>query len=129
MNTVYYLGAGANAESIPVANQLNKTFESIQKVRLISNGRQRRPSEDENALRDFFVSYYPTIKQHPTNDIFAKKLFLRGPESDLNTLKKWLVVFFNFLEYSKPIDDKYIKFFASVIQLDNNKINLQKTLE
>lgn len=117
---VYLLGAGASADCIPVVNQFNKTFFSIVKLRLIDNDQTRRPNNGESDLRNGFVTYSTFLKPHPTVDILAKKYFLQNKKTELLNLKKWVTVFINFLEYSRPPDERYTKFLASLLKLNQD---------
>ena len=117
----YLLGAGASADCIPIVSKFIKTYESIINIELLKGG---NPFKGYTGLRDNFrdnfSSYFSTIKPHPTIDIYAKKLFLKKDYRCLNQLKKWLIVFFNLLQYSRPIDERYTKFFASILTTKEN---------
>jgi len=115
--TTYLLGAGASAYCIPIVEEFHETYRSILNIQLLRSGRIIPTlTELSGAFKGYLRSYYPTLKPHPTIDIFAKKLFLKKEDANLLLLKKLLIVLYNFIQYSKPIDERYIKFFASILQ-------------
>lgn len=116
----YYLGAGASANCVPIVDQFRDDFKLLKNCYV--EGQSELFSETRNRL-DLFKAlagnYESVIEPHPTIDIFAKKLYLKSQRlqsQELSELKKWLLIFYNIIQYARPVDERYVKLFASLIE-------------
>jgi len=123
---VYFLGAGASCEAMPLVRDFPKGLEDFQ-----------------NCLRDHFKKYgtltldldkslswlIEQSRSHQSIDTFAKKLFYKNDIENLDILKAVLSCFFVHLQFTRPVDRRYDGFLASILQKDkNNEVKIPKNI-
>jgi hypothetical protein len=104
---------GTSADCIPVVEKFRNSVREIKEYLDKTGCHFKHIRENINSL-------FEEIQPHPTLDIYAKKLYLIGKKEQLSYLKQKIVLFFYLLQYFKPPDERYDKFFASIIKEDVN---------
>lgn len=135
----YLLGAGASANCIPVVKNLTIGIEDFHNYfwgklsSYFQNSDQNILSESEKqAALDELDNFLKIVKKNPTVDTYAKKLFIsEGINSKkLMNFKILLVTYFLYQQWATPPDERYDKFFASIIDKnEQNKIILPPNIK
>ncbi|MBY8963723.1 hypothetical protein KJK34_13255 [Flavobacterium sp. D11R37] len=144
LNITYLLGAGASYNAIPIWKQQGHSMIAVAHKlinRLSKNYSEKPYTWDTKLLIDFFtkLKYFGDYAvEFGSIDIYARKLYLTGKESELNLLKHCLSVYFdiweNFyhLNFTKPdatsyekIDKRYYSLLSVILEKSdiNPKLN------
>lgn len=139
MEIVYYFGAGASCESLPLINNIPERLNEFYQF-LTSNKIQSSeifddrfsqlltsPGEMLNELEQDLKWIIDESHNHSTIDTFAKKLFITS-DSKTRNLKAALSCFFLFQQALYGIDHRYDTFFASIIDYSGTNIQLPKNI-
>ncbi|MFC2112103.1 hypothetical protein ACFLTA_02450 [Bacteroidota bacterium] len=110
----YLLGAGASADCIPVNDGLEKDITKRFLPFLDKYIRSKNVHLKKPKLLSDIQSFDKIITGNPTVDILAKQFFSRGQSNKLEELKKWLTIYFHFLQYTKDPDQRYNRFLAVI---------------
>lgn len=116
LKAIYYIGAGASAEALPVVKNWFESFEML--ASYLKNDETIDPSF--SAFKNNLVSKLQWLSaksvEFKTVDTFAKYLYLKGAP-DLNELKKTLNEFFLIQQlYFKKRDKRPLIFLTTVMQ-------------
>jgi hypothetical protein len=137
---LYFLGAGASCNALPLASQfvdrLASLARDIESSELV-NGRGEPGTSIEyppwSAKRDRFLGALKWLadetSRHYSVDTFAKKLFLRRDRQNLKKLKAVVSAFLIIEQSRKYVDSRYDAFLASILEQDESlKIRLPEKL-
>jgi hypothetical protein len=157
MNIVYYLGAGASANSIPTINGIRDRVLDLAKFLtkyLEKNLNEAGFAALDNGIKTNQIALeliieelhwlYVNSEYHQTIDTLAKKLFLQE-SNELKKLKRALITYFYFEQtmkfnfcnekindfngYSNLLDKRYDSLFANIIQRKNGKLEIQNNIK
>ena len=128
-NVTFYLGAGASCNVLPLVKQIPDRlqncieFLSREELRLgdenIPNrsGQQQSIGVFQDMLIDDLKWLNSESRRHATIDTFAKKLLIRGENTNLNKLKSALIAFFTIEQFkNKSFDPRYDTFYSSIFE-------------
>ena len=120
---LYFLGAGASAESMPLvanfADSLGEFRKYLKATTMDENDFEKIDGVSvKEHLIDKIVWLIENQKYHASIDTYAKKLFFKNDRNDLKVLKSVLSCFFVGMQSIKPVDYRYDSFFASIIKKD-----------
>lgn len=127
----YLFGAGASHPTCPLISTMHKSIvETKEKIfKELDNFCQEIKSIEipglgagETApLRDAFCKDYEWLesiaKNNSTIDVYAKKLY-DNRSKDYNRFKKIYSLYFNYLQFDKPVDNKYNSFISHLAKRD-----------
>ena len=113
-NIAYIFGAGASYNSIPIANTLNKALHLFKDILEKVHNRFNIQSISAKALADY-NSVCSVLDDFLTIDTYARQLFLQKRFTELEQLKRVLVLYFVVWQF---IDDKQ----KSVLSLNRVRI-------
>lgn len=128
--TTYLLGAGASASKIPTVDNLNAELNAFKGFLQNFINSFPRSNAFQDRLTKTDVHYYDILYNviddltwlydnsllHSSIDTFAKKLFLKEEEENLEKLKSLLSFYFSYKQNKNNIDLRYDNFFASILQ-------------
>lgn len=130
----YLIGAGASIGAIPVVGNfmygLEKFKEDINKYKYDPNQpffhqdvifTTTPEVEIKELLRDI-EWLINEAKNFSTIDTLAKKLFLTNEIQKYEVLKRILLLYFNYRQATKPVDQRYDNFFATLLTRENDKL-------
>lgn len=142
----YYLGAGASANAIPMVSGINEYLNYLnefvgKRVRLQNNnsmqiGQSEYDSSKLIEFSDFLNKWYHKVKQAPSIDTYAKRLFDNNKKKEYLEYKVFLTVAFHFFHYCKnkasdtnnksdinlelnSLDGRYENLFRSINSIQN----------
>jgi hypothetical protein len=106
-NIVYYLGAGASANAIPMVSEMSealKKFQNFIKINADHKIANFEIDSNENTnviteFKDFSFRYIPLIISSPSLDTYAKKLWDEGSYSEYDSYKIFLSIIFNYFHF------------------------------
>ena len=97
----YYFGAGASANAIPMVGKINERIDDFDRfltdcLNNISNQIFKIDSKDDfKHFHDHCSRWISLVKQSPSIDTLAKRLFDQNNTSDYDNYKLFLTVLFN----------------------------------
>ena len=126
VNVTYLLGAGASANSIPVVEKFNEDIKSIKEL-LEKFLKKNMNDSSYNSLPELLQTKNSILEKivddlqwllleadnHQTIDTLAKKYYLTN-SSDLNKLKRILIIFFFVRQSLIQPDKRYDSFLAAI---------------
>lgn len=130
---VYYLGAGASANAIPMVSEMPialKKFEYFLNIQFLEK-KERITSLNNDDIykliefKEFCLGYIPIIKSSPSLDTFAKKLWDENQTQEYRKYKIFICILFNFFhffdtkkhpDYAMPnkLEGRYENFIRSI---------------
>lgn len=128
MNVTYLFGAGASREALPIVNEIP---DRIRKVISLLESSELQLSETEKfdlkdfelSKRDVQINLIDTLRwllenssNHASIDTFAKKLYIKDKNEDLNKLKSSFSIYLIIEQIINPADKRYDGFFASILK-------------
>lgn len=126
----YLFGAGASKNALPIVKEFPERIQNLIDF-LEKDNIEFDESETfddlgptvRNTKNDYYIEMIGSLKwmlkvieNHSSVDTFAKKLYIKGLNSELNRLKIALSVFFMIEQTRCPPDIRYDGFFASLIE-------------
>lgn len=139
----YFFGAGASAQSIPIANDLLKSLVGFERYLIDYSSHKNDDwriliNEDNlidgklwlNKLREKLNVLISGARYHQTIDTYAKMLFLTQQSQPLHDLKTVLSCYFLWAQYRVLPDNRYDHFIASIIEnnISNNECVIPKNI-
>lgn len=130
MKIAYLFGAGASCQSLPIVNQIpSRILEVIQILKNIENefslNEKTVIQEKEYSYSEIKTELISDLKwvlknseNHASIDTFAKKLYLKRKDDELNKLKRAFSVYFIIEQLINKADNRYDSFYASILKED-----------
>ena len=134
-NITYLLGAGASANCLPTYLNFFQRFEKFKTIFCDTNPPENlseSQKKDYTNIKYIVVKIADEFKFHTTPDTIAKKHYHSSPGSDLQDLKRILILFFLFeqtqditsspeippgdFKFKQPIDKRYDSFIAALLK-------------
>lgn len=128
MNITYLIGAGASRDALPIVNEIPERIEKVISL-LESNDLQLSVTEKfditnlELTKREVQINLINDLKwllenssNHASIDTFAKKLYIKNKDNDLNRLKSAFSVYLIIEQTINKTDKRYDAYFASILK-------------
>ena len=119
VSLVYYIGAGASANSLPTVentlHRMSSLANGLDPEKLDLSDAQTRSLGD---LREKMQDLVNRLRGGTSIDLLARQHYLRGETEDLNSLKATLSAFFVLMQAKDPVDRRYGYFFAYMADRD-----------
>ena len=136
MHFTYLLGAGASFEKLPLVNDFSDrltAFRDLLDKEIVLDefslpNININKKEARNLLLQDIDWLIGAITNHTSVDTLARKLYLKGDEDKLKKLKGILDIFFFIEQIFNGYDKRYDTFFATILGLENDKIELPKDI-
>ncbi len=127
-NVTYLLGAGASADCLPTVEKFEDKVEKFKNT-IKGSITAHHILKDGFKFDEELTQFTKLVSRNPTVDILAKKFYHKGLRTDLINLKKWLTIFFFYMQYTYHPDDRYDKFLAAIVGNEFAKIKLPDNLK
>jgi hypothetical protein len=118
----YLLGAGASANSLPIANKYSKRFVKFIDFLKKNEITKTKSKEIDKICTDFNWLIELIENKKSTVDSIAKDFFDKKEIENLKKLKKLLAFFFNIEQTFKPIDERYRPFIEKIWPGDRSNL-------
>lgn len=136
MHFTYLLGAGASFEKLPLVKDFPERLDAFRDLlyNKIVLDEESLPNikinkkEARNLLLQDINWLIGAITNHTSVDTLARKLYLKGDEDKLKKLKGILDIFFFIEQVFNGYDKRYDTFFATILGLENDRIELPKNI-
>ncbi|WP_282787342.1 hypothetical protein [Flavobacterium croceum] len=128
MNITYLIGAGASRDALPIVNEIPNRIEKVISL-LESQDLQLSVTEKfditnlELTKREVQINLINDLKwllenssNHASIDTFAKKLYIKNRDKDLNRLKSAFSIYLIIEQTINKADKRYDGFFASILK-------------
>ena len=120
--TIYLFGAGASCQHLPlgvnISAKIQELINILSKVEIVSSANTKRILAFRNKLIDDFNWLITGAEKFGSVDTYAKKLGICKEIEQLYRLKLALSWFFVLYESVCKVDQRYDKFFASILDID-----------
>lgn len=119
----YLLGAGANANSLPIVKNYSKRFRNF--INFLDSIKTREiDQKKKNEIGEICKDFNWLIKNISSIsvDSFAYELYKKDKIDELNKLKKLLVFFFNIEQLRNPVDRRYLPFIEKIWPGDRSNL-------
>lgn len=140
MKIIYYFGAGASCEALPVISEIPERLDEFNKF--IISDKIKSTDLDDNKFKKTGTSAAEILSElkkdtewlinksqrHTTIDTFAKKLYITD-DSEIDKLKAIFSCFFLFQQAQYGIDHRYDTFYASLIEKAGASIQLPSNIK
>jgi hypothetical protein len=124
---LYFFGAGASAQALPLASGLSKRLAefAVELQQANPQGSSNDPGKAQlwggsrQKLCEALRWLAEEASMHASVDTLAKKLFFRHDRVNLKKLKAGLSAYLVIEQSRKPVDKRYDAFFATILEFDN----------
>jgi len=118
---LYFLGAGASANSLPLVSQFSDSLGEFRKfLKSTTIDETGIKSMNGMSVKQHLIEkvawLIEMLKYHASIDTYAKKLYFKNDFDNLRILKSVLSCFFVGIQSINPVDYRYDSFFASIIK-------------
>lgn len=118
---VYYIGAGASAQSLPLVSNTPKRMRKLA-TELRTEDFRNRVEEPQRQTLEKLAERLECLAERadscPSIDVLARLHYLRDEQTELRELKTTLSAFFMLEEGRRPADPRYGHFFAYMADRD-----------
>lgn len=130
--TVYYLGAGASANSIPIISEINvklkEAIELLKSSKLSILVKNPHYSSNYELLLNIWKDIQDKLPRYPTIDTVLYNLQFHSDPNQFYHGKLALECLFNFWEWKSHVDIRYKGLIASFYRLINSNKQLNKPI-